>query len=35
MANMMLVNQIAGFFKMYYLKSEVNNEVYFWHGDEY
>ena len=32
---MMLVNQIAGFFKTYYLKSEVNNEVYFWHGDEY
>ena len=30
---MLLANQIAGFFKMQYLKKEVNHEVYFWHVD--
>ena len=28
-------NQIAGFFKMLYLKKEVNDEVYFWHADKH
>ena len=32
---MLLVNQIAGFFKMRYLKKEVNDEVYFWHADKH
>ena len=31
----LLVNQIAGFFKMFYLKEEANNEVYFWHADKH
>ena len=30
-AKMLLVNQIAGFFKMPYLKKEVADKVYFWH----
>ena len=25
----------AGFFKMWYLKKEVNDEVYFWHADKH
>ena len=29
-AKMLLVNQIAGFFKMPYLKKEVDDKVYFW-----
>ena len=29
---MLSANQIAGFFKMQYLKKEVNDEVYFWHA---
>ena len=32
---MLSVNQIAGFFKMYYLKEEVNDEVYFWYADKH
>ena len=28
---MLLVNQITGFFKMPYLKKEVDDKVYFWH----
>ena len=32
---MLLANQIAVFFKMYYLKEEVNDEVYFWHANIY
>ena len=32
---MLSANQIAGFFKMQYLKKEVNNEVYFWHVDKH
>ena len=31
---MLLANQISGFFKMKYLKKEVNDEVYFWHADK-
>ena len=31
---MLLVNQIAGFFKMQCLKKEVNDEVYFWQADK-
>ena len=31
---MLLTNQIAGFFKIYYIKKEVNEEVYFWHADK-
>ena len=31
----LLVNQIAGFFKMEYLKRETNNEVYFWYVDKH
>ena len=30
-AKMLLTSQIAGFFKMQYLKKEVNDEVYFLH----
>ena len=26
--------EIAGLFKIYYLKEEVNDEVYFWHADK-
>ena len=29
-AKMLPASQIAGFFKMQYLKKEVNGEVYFW-----
>ena len=32
---MMSANQITGFFKMYYLKKEVNDEAYFWHTDKH
>ena len=32
---MLLANQIAGFFKLQYLKNEVNDEVYFWHVDKH
>ena len=32
---MLSVNQIAGFFKMQYLKKEVDDEVYFWHVDKH
>ena len=32
---MLLANQIAGFFKMQYLMKEVEDEVYFWHGDKH
>ena len=28
---MLLANQIAGFFKMYYLKKGVNDDVYYWY----
>ena len=34
-AKMLSVNQIAGFFKMQYLKKEVDDEVYFWHVDKH
>ena len=34
-AKMLSANQIPGFFKMLYLKKEVNDEVYFWHGDKH
>ena len=30
---MLLDNQIAGFFRMYYPKEEMDNKVYFWHPD--
>ena len=30
---MLSANKIAGFFKMKYLKKEVNDEVYFLHAD--
>ena len=33
-AEMLLANQTAGFFKMWYLKEEVNDEVYFWHAEK-
>ena len=32
---MLSANQIAGFFKMEFLKKEVNDEVYFWHADNH
>ena len=32
---MLLTNQIAGFFKMWYVKKEVHDKVYFWHADKY
>ena len=32
---MLTAKQIAGFFKMLYLKKEVNDEVYFWHADKH
>ena len=32
---MLLANQIAGFFKMLYLKKEVNDEVYLWLADKH
>ena len=31
---MLSANQIVGFFKMSYLKKELNYEVYFWHADK-
>ena len=31
---MLFSNRIAGFFKMQYLKEEVNDEVYCWHDAE-
>ena len=34
-AEILLANQTAGFFKMQYLKKEVNDEVYFRHADKY
>ena len=34
-AKMLSANQIAGFFKMYYMKLEMNDEVYFWHADKH
>ena len=34
-AKMLSANQIAGFFKIYYFKKEVNDEVYFWHADKH
>ena len=30
-AKMLLANQIAGIFKIYYLVKEVNDEIYYWH----
>ena len=32
---MLSVNQIAGFFKIEYLKKEANYEVYLWHADDH
>ena len=32
---MQLANQIAGVFKMQYLKRELNDEVCFWHADKH
>ena len=32
---MLSVNQIAGFFKIKYLKKQANYEVYFWHADKH
>ena len=32
---MLLSNQTAGFFKMQYLKEEVNDKVYFWHAEKH
>ena len=32
---MMSANQIAGFFRMQYLKKEVNDEVYFLHANKH
>ena len=32
---MLSANQIAGFFKMYYLKEEGDDEVYFWYADKH
>ena len=31
---MPLANQVRGFFKMQYLKKELNDEVLFWHADK-
>ena len=31
---MLLAYRIAGFFKIHYLKKEVNDEVYFWYADK-
>ena len=33
-AQMLLAYRIAGFFKIHYLKKEVNDEVYLWHADK-
>ena len=35
MGKIMVANQIAGLFKMQDLSKEVNDEAYFWHGDEH
>ena len=32
---MLSANQIAGFFKMQYLKKKVNDELQFWHADKH
>ena len=32
---MLLTNQIVGFFKVQYLKKEINDEMYFWHVDKH
>ena len=32
---MLSANQIAGFFKMQYLKKKVNDELHFWHADKH
>ena len=32
---MLSANKIARFFKMWYLKEEVINELYFWHADKH
>ena len=32
---MLSANQISGFFKMYYLEEEKNDEVYFWYADKH
>ena len=34
-AKVLLVSQIEGLFKMYYLKKEVASEVYFLHAHEH
>ena len=34
-AKMLSANQIAGFFKMYYLKKEMNGKVYLLLADKY
>ena len=34
-AKILSANQIAGFFKMQYLKKEVNDEIYFWDADKH
>ena len=34
-AKVLLVNQIEGFFKMYYLKKEVASKVYFLHAHKH
>ena len=34
-AKVLLVNQIEGFVKMYYLKKEVASEVYFLHAHKH
>ena len=32
---MLLANQTAGFFKMQYLKEEVNDKIYFCHAEKH
>ena len=34
-AQILSANKIAGFFKMSYLKEEVNDELSFWHADQH
>ena len=34
-AKLLMANQIAWFFKMLYLKKEVNEKVYLWHADKH
>ena len=31
---MLSANEIAGFFKLQYLKKELNDEFQFWHADK-